>query len=121
MKPAPVALEERLIEFGAGICKALRQMPCDVVGGHLTGQLVRCATSPAANYAEACAAESRRDFLHKMRLCLKELRETSVWLRFSQRLCCQQLEIARLSAECSELIAIFVTSINTARKAANRR
>jgi len=83
-------------------------------------QLVRSATSPAANYAEARAAESRRDFVHKMQICLKELRETSVWLRFTERLGRQSDDVAELADECSQLIAIFVTSINTAKKSRSR-
>ncbi len=75
MEYTPNALEERLIDFGADICKAVRRLPKDYVGTHLNRQLVRSATSPAANYAEARGAESTRDFVHKMQICLKELRE----------------------------------------------
>lgn len=99
----------------------VRDLPEDHAGTHLCRQLVRSATSPAANYAEAREAESRRDFIHKMQICLKELRETAVWLRFAHRLYGQQIDVVRLAGECSELIAIFVTSINTARKTAVRR
>jgi len=75
-----------LIDFGAGVCDVARRFPRDMVAAHLRRQLIRAATSPAANYAEARSAESRRDFVHKMQVCLKELRETSVWLRFVRRL-----------------------------------
>jgi four helix bundle protein len=83
----------------------------------VTLQLVRCATSPFANYGEARAAASRRDFVHKLKICLKELREVLSWLKF--------IDVAGLSKgdratalrnECDELIAIFVTSIKTASK-----
>jgi len=77
-------------------------------------QLLRCATAPAAHYAEARAAESRRDFIHKMQLCLKELRESDVWLRYLSAL--RSLDCTALRAECNELISIFVTSLKTARK-----
>jgi len=75
-KPTSAALENRLIDFGSAVCDAVRHLPNDHVGSHFSRQLVRSATSPAANYAEARGAESRRDFAHKMQICLKELRET---------------------------------------------
>ena len=81
---------------------------------------MRSATSPAANYAEARGAESTRDFIHKMQICLRELRETYVWLRFVHRLCGSTVDTDRLTQECGELIAVFVKSINTA-KAKSRR
>ena len=121
MDPTADALEERLIDFGAAICEALRRLPKDLVGAHLSRQLVRSATSPAANYAEARGAESRRDFVHKMQICLKELRETSVWLRFAHRLCGRKIDTGRLAHEWSELIAIFVKSINTAKPSVAER
>jgi four helix bundle protein len=77
-KPTPDGLQDRLIEFGAAVCGALGDLPNDLVGSHVSRQLIRSATSPAANYAEARGAESRQDFIHKMQLRLKELRETSV-------------------------------------------
>ena len=113
--PTADALEERLIDFGTAICQALRRFPRDLVGTHLTRQLVRSATSPAANYAEARGAESRRDFVHKIQICLKELRETSVWLRFAHRLCGPKTDVAGLAHECNELISIFVKSVHTMR------
>ncbi len=121
MEYTPNALEERLIDFGAAICKAVRRLPSDYVGTHLHRQLVRSATSPAANYAEARGAESTRDFVHKMQICLKELRETSVWLRFVHRLCGSTVDTDRLTRECSELIAVFVSGINTAKAKSRRR
>ncbi len=111
--------EERLIDFGVGICKLLEQVPRDLVGIHVTKQLIRSASSPAANYAEARGAESRRDFVHKMQIGLKELRETSVWLRFTDRVCGKNVDASRLCRECDELIAIFVKSITTAKAAMN--
>ncbi len=83
-------------------------------------QLARCATSSAANYAEARSAESRRDFVHKMQLCLKELRETSVWLELLDRLD-RAHDVGSLQRECNELTAIFVASIKTARRVVKRR
>ncbi len=114
MAPTPRDLEERLLDFGAAICESLRRLPPDLVGVHVGRQLVRSATSPAANYAEARGAESRRDFVHKLQICLKELRETSVWLRLGRRLC-EGVFAERLLDECNELIAMFVKSINTSK------
>jgi four helix bundle protein len=87
---------------------------------HVARQLVRASTSPAACYAEACHAESRRDFVHKMRVCLKELRETAVWLRLAARER-PAGSLDTLTHECSELIAIFVASVKTAEANTHRQ
>jgi four helix bundle protein len=107
-------LHNRLIEFGEACCALLRGRYRDVERSHFAKQLVRSATSPAANYAEARFAQSRREFVQKMRVCLKELRESAVWLRLAARRSGRAAEAARLQAECAELIAIFVASVNTA-------
>jgi len=78
-------------------------------------QVLRSATSAAANYAEACAAESRRDFIHQMHICLKELRETQVWIEILRRTS-RPDGIGPVLQECDELTAIFVSSIRTARR-----
>ena len=75
-------LQQRLIRFGIAVCRNLRRRRRDLIGDHFAKQLLRSVTSPAANYGEARAAQSRADFIHKMRICLKELRETDVWLQF---------------------------------------
>jgi len=94
-------------------------MPKTRVGNHISGQLVRCGTSPAPNYGEAQSAESRADFIHKMKVCLKELRETRVWLMIIVRaeLIKPVSKLNSLIQETNELISIFVTSIRTAKKA----
>jgi four helix bundle protein len=74
-------LAERLINFAARIGKVVDALPDTRMGRHVAGQLVRCGTSPAPNYEEACAAESRADFAHKLSICLKELREYRCWIR----------------------------------------
>ena len=76
-------------------------------------QLVRAATSVAANYAEATDAESREDFVHKMKVALKELKESRVWLMFASRLPGSP-DAARLLSESRELALIFGKSVNTA-------
>lgn len=73
-------LEERLIDFAVRTIRAVESLPKNKTGNHITGQLIRSGTSPAPNYGEAQTAESRADFIHKMKVCLKELRETRVWL-----------------------------------------
>ena len=73
-------LEDRLIDFTIRIIRTAESLPKTKVGNHIAGQLIRCGTSPAPNYGEAQSAEPRSDFNHKMKVCLKELRETRVWL-----------------------------------------
>jgi len=71
-------LEDRLIDFAVRVIRTAESLPKTKVGRHIAGQLVRCGTSPAANYGEAQSAESRSDFIHKIKICLKELREARV-------------------------------------------
>ena len=97
-------------------------LPNTRVGNHIAGQLLRCGTSPAPNYGEAQGAESRADFIHKMKVCLKELRETRVWLLMIVRakLIKTTSKLDPLIQETNELISIFVTSIRTAKKGKKR-
>ena len=85
MKDRAFDLEERLIEFAVNVIQVSDSLPETRVGNHIRGQLLRCGTSAAPNYAEAQSAESRDDFLHKIKIALKELRETKVWLRMIVR------------------------------------
>ena len=71
-------LEDRLIDFAVRIIRTAEALPKTKVGKHISGQLIRSGTSPAPNYGEAQSAESRSDFIHKMKISLKELRETRV-------------------------------------------
>jgi four helix bundle protein len=111
-------LEERLIDFAVRVIRIAETLPKTRVGNHIAGQLIRCGTSPAPNYGEAQGAESRADFIHKMKICLKELRETRVWLIMIVRakLIKPAVKLDDLIAENNELISIFVKSINTAKK-----
>ena len=77
----PDELVERLINFAARMGKVVDALPDTRMGRHIGSQLVRSGTSPAPNYEEACAAESRADFVHKLGICLKELREFRCWIR----------------------------------------
>lgn len=74
-------LGDRLLEFAARIVELTESLPNTRAGNHIVGQLLRCGTSSLYNHGEVEAAESRRDFLHKRRVCLRELRETKRWLR----------------------------------------
>ena len=78
-------LEDRLIEFAIRIIKLSSQLPKTPAGKHVSGQILRCGTSPAPNYGEARGAESRADFVHKVRIVFRELNETSVWLHNSAK------------------------------------
>src|SRR6266478_8644219 len=78
-------IEERLLDFAARVGKVVDALPDTRLGRHIAGQLVRSGTSPAPNYEEACAGESRDDFVHKLRICLKELRESRSWLRITMK------------------------------------
>ncbi len=110
-------LEDRLIDFAIRIIRIVESLPKTKVGNHIAGQLVRSGTSPAPNYGEAQSAESRPDFIHKMKISLKELRETRIWLLIIGKgnLINKIAELKSLTDENNELISIFVTSINTAK------
>jgi four helix bundle protein len=111
----PQNLENRLIDFAVQIISIVEALPNTKAGNHIAGQLVRSGTSPAPNYGEAQSAESRRDFIHKMKIALKELRETWIWLRIIERKpLCDPNEMTESIEECNELIAIFVASVKTA-------
>ncbi len=115
-------LEDRLIDFAVRIIGVAESLPKTKVGNHIAGQLIRCGTSPAPNYGEAQSAESRSDFIHKMKICLKELRETKVWLIMIIRanLIKPKSKLEPLINENDELVSIFVSSINTAKKNKNK-
>jgi four helix bundle protein len=93
-------------------------IPKTKAGNHISGQLIRCGTSPAPNYGEAQDAESRSDFIHKMKVSLKELRETKVWLLIIRKanLIKPASKLDPVIDENNQLISIFVTSVKTARK-----
>ena len=111
-------LEDRLIEFSLLIIDIVEKLPNTRAGNHIGGQLIRCGTSPAFNYGEAQVAESRDDFIHKMKICLKELKESLIALKIISRkpLVNDITKVDKAITECKELISIFVKSIETARK-----
>ena len=110
-------LEERLIDFAANIILFTNHVDKSYAGNHLVGQIVRSSTSPALNYGEAHSAESKKDFIHKMGICLKELRETFNCLKIIERanITSNTELINKLKIEVNELISIFVSSIKTAK------
>lgn len=111
-------LEDRLVQFGIIIIRLSEKIPNSRAGNVLAGQIVRSCTSPALNYGESQAAESRRDFIHKFKIILKELRETKVCLKMIKGagLIKDEKLIDPAIKENDELIAIFVKSIDTAQK-----
>jgi len=107
-------MENRLIRFASSIIDVSDALPNSLSAKHLSGQIVRSGTSPALNYGEAQAAESHADFLHKMKVCLKELRETLVNLKIiSLRPWLSKDQLAEILKENNELVAIFVASTKT--------
>ncbi len=111
-------LEDRLLEFASTIIDLSEKLPASRAGNHVAGQILRSGTSPYPNHGEAEAAESREDFIHKLRICLKELRETRRWSRLIDRKKWVPGDPAlkRVLVECDELIRIFYASIQTARR-----
>ena len=108
-------LEDRLVDFAVRIVKLSAGLPKTPAGKHIAGQILRSGTSPAPNYGEARGAESRADFIHKLRIVLKELNETSIWLRIIERseLLKRHL-VADISGESRGLSRIFTASLRTA-------
>ena len=118
MKKQAYDLEERLLGYSVKIIKIVELLPKTRTGNHVAGQLLRSGTSPYPNHGEAQAAESPKDFIHKLRISLKELRETHRWLKLIHRVpLTKEPELLNdISQETEELIRIFVTSIKTAEK-----
>ena len=110
-------LEERLLEYAVRIIRLVGALPATKAGRHVADQLLRCGTSPLANHGELQGAESRKDFIHKLGICLKEIREAQRWLRLIHRVpLLPPVKITPLLAETDALIRIFVASLRTAEK-----
>ena len=110
-------LRDRLLRFAVEVGWVCDQLPESKLGIQVSDQLIRSGTSPGPNYEEACGAESRRDFIHKMSVCLKELRESEFWLRFigaSNLLSGDR--VTALHDESTQLCRIFGKSIVTAKR-----
>ena len=114
-------ISERLIQFAARVIKVCNTLPRSVAGRHIAGQLLRSGTAPAAHHAEARSAESPADFIHKLKIGVKELNESEVWLRIIVASDMQTSgKITPLLDECRQLQRIIGASLVTARKKINR-
>ena len=110
-------LEDRLTDFAVLIIRLSAKLPRNRIGFILTDQIVRSGTSAALNYGEARGAQSRKDFIHKSQIVLKELRETFICLKVIQKsmLIKREDDLIDVHSECNELISIFVKSIRTSK------
>lgn len=118
MKEAKYDLEERLLEFSVRVIRVVESIKRGRAGNHIADQLVRSGTSPYGHHGEAEGAESRDDFIHKLKVCYKELRESRRWLRLVQRvpLVAKPHLLAPLLTEADELVRIFAASIRSAQE-----
>jgi len=110
-------LDKRLLQYAVRIIHVVQAMPKNIVGRHIGKQMLRSGTSPGANYREACGAESRADFIHKMQVVTKELRESDYWLCVTRE--AKLISAVRLESiiqEPNELIAMSVKSVVTAKR-----
>lgn len=115
-------LADRLLDFAARVGKVVDALPKRRLANHAANQLVRCGRAPGSHYEEACGAESRSDFIHKLWLALKELRESSYWLRLIERSqLLSQTKLARIIDGCEQLSGIIGKSIATATQNLKRR
>ena len=108
-------LEQRLLEFASSVIDVSESLPATRSGNHVAGQILRSGTSPYANHGEAQEPESAADFIHKLKVCLKELRETRRWARLIERKSWRH-GLAFVLREVEEPIRIFKASIQTAER-----
>ena len=115
-------LQDRLVDYAVRIIKLSESLPETKAGKHVSSQILRSGTSPAPNYGEAQSAESKADFVHKLKVALKELRETEIWLKIIVKAYMIESisELAPLLQETDELIAILFKSVETAKKSKGR-
>jgi four helix bundle protein len=114
-------LSERLLSFAVRVGKVVNALPNTRLGRHIASQLIRSGTSAAPNDEEGCAAESRADFVHKLSICLKELRESRFWIRLiTESGLLSKKKMTDLQDECSQLCKILAQSLITAKKNARR-
>jgi four helix bundle protein len=121
-RPTKFNLEERLLDYSADVIRLSEKIIHSPAGSHVSNQILRSGTSPLPNHGEAEAAESTQDFIHKLKICLKELWQTYRWIRLIQRVpLIERPESAqKLLQETDELIRIFYKSIETARNRPKR-
>jgi len=118
MKAKKFDLQERFIDYAVRIMKVSEKLPNTKIGNHIRTQILLSGTSPAPNYGEARSAESKSDFIHKLKIALKELRETDVWLKIiiKAELIKPTAKLTPLLKETNELISILFKSVDTAKK-----
>jgi four helix bundle protein len=110
-------LSNRLLDFAVSVIKLADKMDKTTASKHIAGQLIRSVTSSGANYQEACGGESRKDFIHKLQISLKEMRESLYWLKLIERaILTAEPDIKILVKEADELTRILGKSIVTAKK-----
>ena len=111
-------LEDRLVEFSCRVIEIVEVLPSTRAGIYIAGQLIRCGLAPALLYGEAQGAESRADFIHKMKITLKELKETRVCLKIisKAKLIMPIEKLDNIKSENEQLISIIAKSIETAKK-----
>ncbi len=109
-------IQDRLVDLAIAIVHLAAHLPRNPAGRHVAAQILRSGTSPAPNYGEARGAESNADFVHKLRVALKELNETAIWLQIIRKSRMSQLELDGLMKETQELARILVSSIRTASR-----
>jgi four helix bundle protein len=111
-------LENRLLEFGSAVIDLTEKLPTSRAGNHVAAQILRSGTSPYPNHGEAESPESRNDFIHKLKICLKELRETRRWARLVRHKAWvkDDLSLNFVLGESEELCRIFFSSIQTAQR-----
>ena len=116
-------LHDRLIEYAVRIIKLCDALPNSKTGKHICSQILRSGTAPAPNHGEAQSAESRADFVHKLKIALKELRETETWLKIilKVQLIKPSFKLEPLLQETHALISILYRSIETAKENAKKR
>ena len=115
-------LQDRLVDYAVRIIALSEALPETKAGKHVSSQILSSGTSPAPNYGEAQSAESKADFVHKLKISLKELRETEIWLKIiaSANMVKSEMQLAPLLQETDELIAILFSSVETAKKGKGR-
>jgi four helix bundle protein len=114
-------ISERLLSLTVRIGRVVDALPDTRLSRHIAGQLVRCGTSPLPNYEEGCAAESRDDFIHKLSISLKELRESRSWIRLiigAELL--PKRKLAGLLDECEQMCAVLGKSVVTSKRNGGR-
>lgn len=115
-------LEDRLVDFSCRIIEIVEALPSTRAGNYIAAQLIRCGLAPALLYGEAQGAESRPDFIHKMRICLKELKETRVCLKVISKadMIKPVKRLDNIKSENEQLIPITAKSLETAKKNLNK-